>query len=255
MSEDTQPGNFCERCGSHLRPGSRFCEECGAAVVSLSDVIPAETGEKAVETATSRSRHTGTSRGTRVLLALGIVAGTAIAMGWWIASTRGPDLPPGSRDHPASEDLFPVRPMGIDSINNTIDGKKVAITGDGMVMQSPGLGVNRPVWCLVGPEHAVFSGPVSGGDVSGQITLRFQLLIPETVTVTDESGGVSVRLSLIDGDGVAGTSEHRFGAENRWQPLQAVFPYRADKAPHRLCFEARGFDGAIYIDSFIPSSP
>ena len=224
-------------------------------MVSLSDVIPAETGEKAVETATSRSRHTGTSRGTRVLLALGIVAGTAIAMGWWIASTRGPDLPPGSRDHPASEDLFPVRPMGIDSINNTIDGKKVAITGDGMVMQSPGLGVNRPVWCLVGPKHAVFSGPVSGGDVSGQITLRFQLLIPETVTVTDESSGMSVRLSLIDGDGVAGTSEHRFGAENRWQPLQAAFPYRADKAPHRLRFEARGFHGAIYIDSIIPSSP
>lgn len=224
-------------------------------MVSPNGVISAETGAQAAETATSRSRHTGASRGTRVLLALGIVAGTAIAMGWWIASTRGSDLPPDPRDHPASEELFPMSPVGIDSINNTINGKKVAITGDGMVMQSPGLGVNRPVWCLVGPNHAVFSGPVSGGDVSGQITLRFQLLIPETVTVTDESGGVSVHLSLIDGHGVAGTSEHRFGTENRWQPLQAAFPYRADKAPHRLRFEARGFDGAIYIDSIIPSSP
>jgi len=155
---------------------------------------------------------------------------------------------------PSAEEAFPIKPVGIDSINNTLDGKKIAIEGDGHIMNSPRLGVNRPVWCLVGPEESVFTVPVGETTKEGKGTFSpgFQVLVPVHREEVENPKEVDLRLTLIDLDGEKTVAEHQLRGESRWQPLNVTFPYDSAKALCQLRFEARGIKGAIYIDRLAP---
>ncbi|MCB1237154.1 MAG: zinc ribbon domain-containing protein [Verrucomicrobiae bacterium] len=252
MTKDDFP-KTCLACGGPLAPGLRFCEACGAPVPDPvlvpgeADGIATEAGSEP-ESPTKSSPPKGGGRGLRVLVAIGIVAALAIVLGLWIAASFEPGPPKAETAPPDSETVFPVEPRGIDSINNTIDGKKVAIEGDGHVMRSPGLGVDRPVWCLVGPKESTFDVPVGKTEGAGTFRPGFQVLAPTLVRTKVTSGEISIRVSLIANDGTEESREVRLKPENRWQPLDLAFRHEPGFAPHRLRFEAREFEGAIYID-------
>ncbi len=245
---------FCTHCGEPLRPGVTFCESCGhpvepsetkpASPVSAGQLSPEPNGTGEVQAIGTA----GGGRGRRVLLALGIVAGVAVVLGLWIAGTWEAPQPREPDTLPSSEEMFPVKPKGVDSINNTVDGRKVVIEGDGQVMNSPGLGVNRPVWCLNGPTHSRFSVPVAKQEGRGTFTPNLQVLVPELATLSGGAEALPIRIRLVGNDGSETVSEHRLTPANRWQPLAISFPYDGSKAPYRLHFEASGFTGAIYID-------
>ena len=59
------------------------------------------------------------------MLALGIVAGLAIVIGLWIVGTWETPEPREPEPLPTSEELFPVKPVGVDSINNTIGASEM----------------------------------------------------------------------------------------------------------------------------------
>ncbi|MCB1231152.1 MAG: zinc-ribbon domain-containing protein [Verrucomicrobiae bacterium] len=251
--------HYCPECGSALQEGRRFCEQCGTPIGT-----PEEGGAESpvsrdpkIETVGGETNRTdvvgphgggGSSRGRRVMLALGIVAGLAIVIGLWIVGTWETPEPREPEPLPTSEELFPVKPVGVDSINNTIDGKKVAVEGDGQVMNSPGLGVNRPVWCLNGPTQKRFSVPVGKTEGTGTFTPGLQVLVPELVTLSEDSKVLPIRIRLVGNDGGETVSELQVKPANRWQPLAISFPYDGARAPYRMHFEASGFSGAIYID-------
>lgn len=234
---------YCEQCGAAVNEGGSFCEVCGFAVKSTP---PQETGTSIPTTTFAES--SGPGRGKRVMLALGIVAVVALVLGVWFISTWTPSQPVEEPEPPTSEALFPVEPVGVDSINNTIDGKKVAIEGDGHIMNSPGLGVDRPVWCLFGPGESVFTATVGKPEGKGTFSPRFQVLVPVLKEEVENPREASIRLSLIDISGEAQVSEHHLRGENLWQALEAKFAYDSKKAPYQLRFKAKGFEGPIYID-------
>ena len=194
-----------------------------------------------------------------MLLALGIVAGVTIVLGLWIGGTWEAPEPREPDTLPTSEQAFPVEPVGVDSINNTIDGEKVVVEGDGQVMNSPGLGVNRPVWCLNGPTQTHFSVPVAKREGRGTFTPSLQVLVPELVTLDNGAKVLPIRVRLVGNDGGESVSEHEVKPAHRWKRLEISFPYDGAKAPYRMHFEATGFSGAIYIDrgtkSLVGESP
>ena len=232
----------CDRCGSAVSGTSRFCEACGS---ELRSAPPVESGKASPRPAFEASLP---GRAQRVLLALGIVFATALILAAWFLSTSTPREPVLEEEAPGSETLFPVEPVGVDSINNTIDGVKVAIDGDGHIMNSPGLGVDRPVWCLVGPVESAFTVPVHEVEGRGSFSLSIRVLLPVLREEVGNPREALIELSLSDRDGEAQVSKHRLKGENRWQPLEARFAYDSRKAPYRLRFIATGFEGAIYFD-------
>ncbi len=264
MNETDNPfRRFCTQCGAPLKTGMGFCENCGTAVGPPSGEPDHRTAQMSFNpvgtipggSASPPAGETGGGRGKRVLLAIGIFAAVAVVAGIWIAATFNSVAPPVRKPLPSSEEAFPVKPTGIDSINNTVDGKKVAIEGDGHIMSSPGLGVKRPVWALVGPRESVFVAPVRKTAKEGKGTFKpwFQVLVPTLVKLdNDSTEGLAIHLSLQGGDGTVQSMDFRLKPENRWQPLDAAFAYDSAKAPYRLRFDARGFTGAIYIDQATP---
>ncbi len=239
---------YCPECGSALEEGLRFCEQCGTPIEpSDSQSKPVEPSPVTYDSKAPRAAKTG-GRGRRVLLALGILAGVAIVLGLWIVGTwQAPD-PREPDTLPTAEEAFPVEPVGVDSINNTIDGEKVVVEGDGQVMNSPGLGVDRPVWCLNGPTQSRFSVPVAKREGRGTFTPSLQVLVPELVTLDNGAETLPIRVRLVGNDGGESMSEHEVKPANRWQRLELSFPYDGARAPYRMHFEATGFSGAIYID-------
>ena len=233
---------YCEQCGSEVNAAVQFCEACESAVTSASLVTLANSS---APTTVEASRP---GRVQRVLLALGIAATMALILGAWFVSTWTPGRPVVEPEIPGSEVLFPVEPVGVDSINNTIDGKKVAIDGDGHIMNSPGLGVDRPVWCLVGPIESAFTLPVHRVEGQGTFSPPLQVLVPVLKEEVGNPKAASIRLSLSDINGEEQVSEHHLKGGNQWQPLGAKFLYDSRKAPYQLRFIATGFEGPIYID-------
>lgn len=247
---NNQPG-FCRSCGAPFGEAIRFCESCGAELLNLPDqavAVKSISGHKVNESV--EREHSGESpgRGKRVMLAIGMVTLVAVLMAWWVSTSMDLSTPPSSLENPGSEELFPVKAEGLDSINNTIDGKKVLIEGDGHVMNSPGLGVNRPVWVLMGPKESAFTSPVELIKGKGAFVPEVQVLIPELVQVTGENPGIFIRLSLIDSGGKAELGEYHLKAVNQWQKLAGNFACDPETGPHHLRFEANGFKGAIYVD-------
>lgn len=256
MSKPIRPSRFCTQCGTALAKG-HLCESCGSAIDKSQDPPAAQrsfSNLDSVQIIKSEESREGPGRGARIILALAIVALVAGALGWWI-STMDLDAPPAQSEPPTSEELFPVEPVGVDSINNTINGKKVAIEGDGHIMNSPGLGVSRPVWALLGPKESAFTIRVGQGKTKGTLTPGFQVLISELVQMTNENAEVLIHVSLIASDGNKETKEYRLKKENRWQQLLGRFAYDPAKNPYQLRFETNGFEGTIYFDRSKPATP
>lgn len=257
MSKPTNQSEFCSQCGAALSEGLSFCKSCGAA----NDRSPNPSVEQrdfsnldSVQINSNEESREGLGRSARVILALAIMALVAGALAWWI-STMDLDTPPEHAEFPTSEELFPVEPTGVDSINNTINGKKVAIEGDGHIMNSPGLGVSRPVWALLGPKESAFTIRVGEAKTKGTLTPGFQVLIPELVQIENENAEVLIHVSLIASDGNKEAKEYRLKKENRWQQLPGHFVYDPAKGPYHLRFETSAFKGAIYIDRSKPATP
>lgn len=246
----TERTRFCPQCGAEAGPGIRFCEQCGNALTPQN--------EESRKPAPVAAKDGQTGRGRRVVMAAGMVAAAALVLGALVFLFGEKGEPPAPEPElPSGDEAFPVQPVGVDSINNTIDGKKVAIEGDGNVMNSPGLGVNRPVWCLNGPTQSVFTVAVGKTSQEGTGTLSpgFQVLLPVLREEVETPKKAIIQISLIDAEGNSEDKEFRLTAENRWQPLEAGFVYDSQKAPHTLRFEATGFDGALYIDRVAPAAP
>ena len=253
MSHNGAGSKFCEQCGAALASDLKFCEACGApATPDRVQTTPPPVRQAQAAPAADPGPETRPGRARRVLTALGLVACVFIAIAWWSLSQPGPP-PLAGTESPGPEDPYAPRQAGVDSINNTIDGQKVAIGGHGHVMQSPGLGVRRPVWVLLGPAEYAFTigvGETEGGTV---FSPGFQVLLPTLTKVTAGTGRVAVRVDLAGQDGSEQVLDLSLAAENRWQPLALSFTYDPEQAPYRLRFEARGFEGPMYIDR--PSAP
>ncbi len=251
MSKANNQSGFCRSCGEPIGEAVRFCESCGAELLNLPDQAVEVRNidvHKVNEGVERERRGESLGRGKRVMLAIGMVILVAVLMAWWVSTSMDLSAPPSAPKNLNSEELFPVKPEGVDSINNTIDGKKVLIRGDGHVMNSPGLGVNRPVWVLMGPKESTFTTAVELIKGKGSFTPEVQVLIPELVQTAGDNSEISIRLSLINSAGKAELVEYHLKAVNRWQKLAGNFASDSETGSHHLRFEANGFKGAIYVD-------